>query len=80
MTFTLPGGLGGFTLSNLSLTITDSRSYSHGSITISTEDEGGGVYLRLEIDAGPTGLGVTVEELEAIAALGRQLVTLVDGK
>jgi hypothetical protein len=67
----------GFSLAEISVTLID-KADMH-TIKLQTEDEGGGAYLRLEIDGGTEGFFVTVEELESIAALGRRLVTLADG-
>lgn len=67
----------GFRLAAISVTLIDKTDMKN-TITMKTEDEGAGAYLLLEIDAGKDRFGVTAEEIESIAALGRRLVALVD--
>lgn len=75
MTLDIPKG---FDLAEIRVTLIDKISLS--TIEIRTVDEGGGAFLRLALDAGGhEGFCVNPDELEAIARIGRELATLVDG-
>lgn len=68
----------GWEVGELSIAICDPVSHHTPTLTIKTVDDGGGVYLNLDVDAGTLGVSLNVEDLERIAALGRHLAELHD--
>lgn len=70
----------GFDLSvnRLEVSLIDKRDPNMPMIVLTTEDDNAGAYLRLSLDAGPSGVTITAGELEDVAKIGRWLVAMHD--
>ena len=57
----------------------DNPVYSEGAIKVTVEDEGGGPFIVLESNEGnEDGLRIDMDELDAVTAAARKLISGVD--
>jgi hypothetical protein len=65
-------------IDSISASFADDTGNEHPMFLVSTEDDGGGAFLRLKLDAPQSGIVMNADELIAFAEIGKWLVELHD--
>jgi hypothetical protein len=73
----IPAGYA-FSVDSIAVSLMDEAGLNRPMVFLSTEDEGGGAYLRLNLDADDKGIAINADELADLAGIGRWLVELHD--
>ena len=65
-------------IDSISASFADDTGNEHPMFLVSTEDDGGGAFLRIKLDAPQNGIVMNADELVAFAEIGQWLVDLHD--
>jgi adenine specific DNA methylase Mod len=65
-------------IDSISASFADDTGNEHPMFLVSTEDDGGGAFLRLKLDAPQSGIVMNADELIAFAGIGSECYVAVE--